>query len=298
MNNSYHFEHVVEAINFIEDRLQEPLNVQDVCALSTLSCWQFQRVFRAHVGDSIGNYIRGRRLAMAAQELKTSSESRILDIALNYQFNSHEAFTRAIKDSFGLTPVEVKNLPMERLIYAKPKLSRSKLVLIHQGISKQPEIKKFGTKRFVGLGLNIVSPLGIEAESNGIVTNFWGEFEKRRHEIPGKVKGISYGFASSPDQSMTDESLSYLAAVEVVGDHPVPKGMDTLTVFEEEYAIFEVKGFLNCCNVTTDYIYGIWFPQSKYIRGNGPDFELFDHKIYRKGDETSTSYYYVPVKKL
>jgi AraC family transcriptional regulator len=288
---------VVAAIKHIEAHLKQPLNVKDVCSLSPLSPWQFQRVFRALVGDSIGDYIRRRRLSVAAQQLRESTaDTRVLDVALDFQFNSHEAFTRAMKTNFGFTPTEVRGVSLNRFIYAMPKLDQGKLSLINAGIRKEPELKTFGAKLFVGLPRIINSPLGIEAESNGIVSGHWQKFDERRSEIADRVRGLSYGFAFGEHADLADESLTYLAAVEVPHLQKVPAGMQVLEVPKVQYAVFEVEGCLDCCNVTTDFIYGIWFPQSKFVRGHGADFELFDHRIYRRGSPTSISFYFVPIK--
>jgi AraC family transcriptional regulator len=297
MNKNSHFDMVIAAIEFIESNLKEPINVQGICKVSPLSPWQFQRIFRAHVGDSMGNYLRGRRMTQAVQHLqRDTTEARIIDVALEFQFSSHEAFSRACKDIFAVSPTELRDLPKDRLIHARPKLDQSKLALIHAGISKKPELKTFGPKKFAGLPLLISSPLGIEAESNGIVSGHWACFDSRREEISNRIAGYSYGFAFGAKDNISDESLTYLAAVEVRTLKSLPAGMQLLEVAEERFAVFEVRGFLDCCNVTTDYIYGIWFPQTDFIRGQGPDFELFDHKIFRRGDEKSISYYFVPVK--
>lgn len=298
MTKNQHINNVTSAIEFIESNLKNNISISDVCALSDLSTWQFQRVFRAYVGDSIGSYIRGRRLAKAAQLLKnenSSSSARILDIALDFQFGSHEAFSRAFKMSFDVNPSEVRKLPHNRLILSKPKLDREKLILIHSGIQKDPLIVEFGPKNFVGLPIVIESPLGIEAESNFIVSNHWADFDKIRHKINHRIKGVSYGISLDEGHHLTEESLTYLAGVEVSEIETPAAPFVQFHLSQGLYASFTVKGFRNCCNVTTDFIYGIWLPQSSYKRGVGPDFEIFNHRTYRRDDQNSISQYFVPV---
>lgn len=297
METDPNFNYVADAIERIESSLREPISVQDVCAPVPLSPWQFQRVFRAYVGDSIGNYIRGRRMTLAAAKLRDfNSDERILDIALEFQFGSHEAFTRSLKATFGVTPSEIRSSPLKRSIYTKPKLSRSKLELLGHGIKKDPHYVEMGEKTFIGLARTIESPLGVEADSNGIVAQHWEKFDQRRREIAGRVPGFSYGFAYSENPGMCDESLTYLAAAEVQKVDSIPAGLQFFSLEASRFAAFEVTGCLDCCNVTTDYVYGIWFPQSGLHRGTGPDFELFDHKEYRRGDPTSKSRYFVPIQ--
>lgn len=291
-----HFTNVLEAIEFIEANLRESIKVQDVCNLSDLSPWQFQRVFRALVGDSIGNYIRGRRLTLAAYALqKSSSPARILDVAIEFQFGSQEAFSRAFKTAFGITPAEARSMPSSRLPTAKPKLDYGKLLQLSQGIKKEPKFQNFGSKTFIGLSMTIKSPLGIDTEFDGKAAKHWEVFDQRRSEIISRVSGYSYGFALSPGFEMEEESLTYLACVEVSDVSSVPDSMEVFSLPELQYAVFEVTGHLESCHVTTDYIYGIWLPQSEFARANGPDFELFDHKVYKRGQANSVSYYFLPI---
>lgn len=297
MAQNQHIQTVTSAIDFIEANLKEPITVQDVCHLSPLSSWQFQRVFRAIIGDSIGNYLRGRRLAKAAQQLQKSSSSlRILDLAIEFQFNSQEAFTRAFKSSFGMTPTMLRGNLDIRIPTAKPKLDLSKINQLKEGIKKEPTFTKFGSKDFIGLSTQISSPLGIDTEFDGKAPLHWKNFDQRRKEIPSRTPGYSYGFALSLNQNMDEDTLTYMAAVEVP-EIPsiIPSDMQTLHLPSQEYAAFEVTGYLESCHVTTDYIYGIWLPQSQFLRGQGPDFELFNHSLYRRGDPNSISFYYLPI---
>lgn len=292
-----HLNMILKAIEFIEAHLQEPISVQDVCTLSSLSPWQFQRVFRAVVGDSIGNYIRGRRLAQAANVLQTTKPfPRILDIAIEFQFGSQEAFSRAFKRAYGINPGEIRSLPLSRLPTAKPRLDWNKLIQLNNGIKKEPRFQMFGSKSFIGISNIIKSPLGIDTAFDGEVARQWEFFDQKRTTIENRIRGFSYGFAFSSGLEMEEENLCYLAAVEVPETLDVPAEMEAFSMKEEQlFAVFEVTGFLESCHVTTDYIYGIWLPQAKFIRGCGPDIELFEHKFYKRGDPKSVSSYFLPV---
>lgn len=296
MEQNDHFEQVLRAIEYIEGHLRESIGIQDVCALSPLSSWQFQRVFRALVGDSVGNYIRGRRLAQAAQLLQAANPpNRILDLAIEFQFGSQEAFTRAFKTNFGVTPADVRSRPLSRLPMAKPKLDKNKLSRMKANISREPVLRNLGPKIFLGLPTQIASPLGIDTEYESKVPSHWEKFDKRRSEISDRILGCSYALIYSSSQNMEDETLTYLSAVEVQKKTQVPSDMQVFELAESNYAVFEIKGFLETCHITTDYIYGIWLPQSKFIRGQGPDIEHFEHKNYNRDNANSFSHYFLPI---
>lgn len=289
---------LIAAVEFIERELESPLSVKEVCEQFSTSPWQFQRIFRAYVGDSIGNYIRGRRLALALKRLQATPDERILDIAITYQFGSHEAFTRAFKAYFGISPTEIKKDPLRRLPMNKPKLDGKKIQHIASGIKKDPEILTIESKKLVGLPVVINSPLGIDSEFDGKMVQHWLEFKKRRSEIKHRIGGVSYGIALSPGEGMGEEKITYLAAAEVTVFEDIPEGLEKIELPSQLYAKFEVKGFTESCHVTTDYIYGIWLPDSEYSRGKGVDFEIFDNQTYTVNDKDSLSYYLLPVQKL
>jgi AraC family transcriptional regulator len=286
---------IVSAVESIENALETPVSVQQICEASEVSPWQFQRIFRAYVGDSIGNYIRGRRLASALQELQLDPEQRLLDLALRFQFGSHEAFTRAFKTHFGVAPTEIKKNPLRRLPMSKPRLDERKLQHIAGGIKKTPEIVTLPRMLFAGKTVSIHSPLGVDSEFDGKAVRHWREFNLTREKIAHRVPGVSYGLALAQSAKMDDEMITYLAAVEVSSLDGIAAEFTTLELPSQRYARFEVTGFQESCHVTTDYIYGIWLPESGYERAAGVDYELFDHKVYDFNNPKSISYYFLPI---
>ncbi|WP_195574110.1 helix-turn-helix domain-containing protein [Paenibacillus sp. 1001270B_150601_E10] len=100
---------IQKTIRWIEQRLHEPISPREITKVTGLSKYHFHRIFQAHVGISTAAYIRNRRLAKAAGDLLYTKE-RILDIALLYQFESQEAFTRAFKRRYHLPPGQYRKL--------------------------------------------------------------------------------------------------------------------------------------------------------------------------------------------
>jgi AraC-like DNA-binding protein len=95
--------HVNQVINYIELNLQSTLKVEAVAASASYSRFHIVRLFHVMTGETITNYIRKRRLHEAARELLTTRKT-ILEIALDYQFQSHEAFSRSFKKAYRFTP--------------------------------------------------------------------------------------------------------------------------------------------------------------------------------------------------
>lgn len=91
------------ALDFIEANLDGDLRLEEVAATANSSLYWFHRVFAKIVGESMGEYIRKRRLNRAAEDL-VNTHDRIIDIAVKYGFGSHEAFTRSFNQHFRITP--------------------------------------------------------------------------------------------------------------------------------------------------------------------------------------------------
>ncbi|SDA77721.1 AraC-type DNA-binding protein [Sinorhizobium sp. NFACC03] len=95
------------AVWFIESHFAKDISLDEIAGAAGLSRFHLSRVFGLVTGRSISAYIRGRRLSDAAYALADGSLS-ILSVALEAGYNSHEAFTRAFRDQFGVTPETVR----------------------------------------------------------------------------------------------------------------------------------------------------------------------------------------------
>ncbi len=94
---------VLKAAQFIEDNLDQTLDLELIARKSGVSPYHFHRLFQGHTGDNPMEYVRKRRLTVAAERL-LSEKTRILDIAIGAGFESQESFSRAFKKNFNATP--------------------------------------------------------------------------------------------------------------------------------------------------------------------------------------------------
>lgn len=90
-------------VDWIDDHLEEGLNIEAVAAKSGYSKWHLQRVFKAQRGTTLATFIRSRRLDQAAQCLVSSSKS-IMTISMDLGFSSQQCFQRVFKKHFNVTP--------------------------------------------------------------------------------------------------------------------------------------------------------------------------------------------------
>lgn len=98
---------IKRSIEYIEQNLNNKIELKDIADRVFLSKYHFHRVFHNVVGEPVAEYIRKRRLMEAANEL-LNTEEKIVDIALKYQFSSQEVFTKAFKKLYGVPPREFR----------------------------------------------------------------------------------------------------------------------------------------------------------------------------------------------
>ena len=94
---------VRKALWFIEGRFGGEVSLDDLAAAAGASRYHFAHVFASVTGKSSMRYMRGRRLSEAARVLAKGA-SDILSVAIDFGYGSHEAFTRAFREQFGVTP--------------------------------------------------------------------------------------------------------------------------------------------------------------------------------------------------
>lgn len=113
------WEQIQKTVDYIEASLSEELKIETLANMARLSQFYFQRLFKRLVRKPVNEYVKLRRLARASEVLPEKSK-RIIDIALDFGFSSHETFTRAFKDAYGITPEEYRAKPVRLNQIMKP----------------------------------------------------------------------------------------------------------------------------------------------------------------------------------
>src|ERR1700704_1291846 len=98
-----------KALWYIESHLAEPLTLDQIADVAGISRFHLVRAFAAVTGLPVMRYVRARHLTEAARALAGGAPD-ILNLALEADYGSHEAFTRAFRDHFGVTPEAVRNM--------------------------------------------------------------------------------------------------------------------------------------------------------------------------------------------
>jgi AraC family transcriptional regulator len=273
---------VQRAVDFIEAHLHEEFTVASVARAAGLSRWHFQVIFSAVVGDTLKEYVRKRRLTAAAVAL-SESDGRIIDIGLDAGFESHEAFTRAFKSMFGITPNACrKGGAKSILIRQKPKITKAYLNHLYQGITMKPVIKQIEPLHIAGLGGRFISAVSPDANNFSVIPKLWNDYMKRRGTIENRVSPTEYGVViclGEKDHKSHPDEMLYIAGTAVTGAKHIPEGMVHARVPAGEYAVFTHKGPVENITHTVNFIYASWLPKSGRKLRNAPHLEVYDQRF-------------------
>jgi len=276
-----------KSIDFIEQHLYDKISVHEIAAASHYSTYHFSRIFKALVGDTPKEYLRKRRLTVAAKRLLTDDVA-ILDLAMDCQFDSQEAFTRAFKALFNVTPAQYrKEADPFRLLY-KDQFSPHELSYLQDNLSMEPEILTQPAVKLVGVASQYSS-------GDLDLYKLWSAFRQYRGQIPNQVGSNAFGIYESYEESDDDVSFVYVCSVAVSCFDDVPEGMTTRELPEQMYARFTHRGPVANLEQTLRYIWGSWLPKSKFDYLEKPDFELY-RPGFNDANPENELYLHIPVK--
>lgn len=289
-----HLDQIHRAIDFIENNLGNDISVDDIAREAAISRWHFQIVFSSAVGETVKEYLRKRRLSNSLDSLKLANK-RIIEISLDAGFESQEAYTRAFKNQFGITPGEYrKNGAKDYMILHKAKITMDYLDHLYEGVNMQAIFKTLPKFEVVGLGTKFISILSPEKNNHILIPKLWDDYFARQKEIINRAKpydlGVCMPVSNEMQKSHPDECF-YLACTEVKDLAHVPLGMVTRTIPAGEYAVFTHKGLLSKLDHTMNYIYGSWLPKSGRKLREAPDLELYDQRFSANSEQSEFDIY-------
>lgn len=293
MNAESALENVEKAISFIEQNLTEDVTLQDIAEHACLSKYHFSRQFKANTGHKAIDYLRKRRITLAASDL-LATEKPIIEIALKYQFDSQAAFTRSFKQVFGQTPNAYRKNGLHLLAFNRDKLSEERLNHLRHNLTLEPQIERLQPRKLTGIQTQT-------SLSNNAVPQLWKDFVSRKSEIPNALDngmiGISgYNTNFSPDTFTADSLLEKWATVEVNSVTPPPKGMQNRLLTGGTYAVFTHKGGKKNIVMSFQYMYGVWIQGSIYDIDDRDHFEHYPKNYKGPEHPDSELKIYVPIK--
>lgn len=132
-----------DAVDFIEQNITKDLKCSEIAKQACMSAFHFQRLFSILCGYTVGEYIRNRRLSLAAKEIQLSKKN-IIDIAFQYGYDTPEGFTRAFHRYFGITPSAARE--RKSVLPNFEKLSVQKTLL--GGMVEMDDMSRYGKRGY------------------------------------------------------------------------------------------------------------------------------------------------------
>ena len=289
---------IQRAADEIERSLRAPLSISEIARKAGFSYWHFQRLFAALVGEPVGFYIRRRRLTLAAAELR-ATRRRILDVALDFQFESHESFTRAFRTLFQISPSVYRRHQHFILGRTRPRLTPEKLKHLALHAAMKPQILRLPALTLIGPEAHFISALSPDANNLQVIPPLWHELMARKAELGKPRDTYMYGACRClpSNQRSREDELAYLAGLNVAPSARAPKGMGLWKIAAGTYAQFTHRGPISKLSETINYVHGAWLPRSGYdYNSKGVELERYDDRFNPEGKNSEMDYL-IAVKK-
>ncbi len=280
------------AIQYIEEKLTEEIDFKEVARLAFSSEYHFKRMFSFLAGITLSEYIRRRRLTLAAFELRNRN-LRIIDVAIKYGYSSSDSFTRAFQSLHGVTPSDARI--NGHALKAYPRMTFQLSIKGGSEMNYRIEVKE----AFHIVGYMKRVPIVFQGE-NPEITAMWKSLSM---ETINKLKELS----NIEPKGLIQASLNFSEGrmeekgeldhyIGVVTTHEGPEVFSKLEVPASTWAVFESEGpFPQTLQETWGRIYSEWFPSSSYQQTEGP--EILSIKSSDLKSPTVKSEIWIPILK-
>ncbi len=270
------WEAIQKTLDYIEEHIGEEIEIEKLAETAALSLFYYQRLFGRLVKKSVREYIKLRRLARALKVLH-NKDLRILDIALDYGFGSHETFTRAFKEAYSMTPEQYRENPVSLNHFDKPDLLLGYTMidegvpLISEGLVLEMN-RKIITEPINFMGVFDYVPIAGQipvGESTGVDMpgEIWGRFHKEKDRIDRIPNGREVGVAYMGDAP--EGSFTYFVGAEVASG-VTDEQFQIWQLPAREYIIcgFEASNFEELVTVALDKALrysGLWLEKHNLV---------------------------------
>lgn len=293
---------MTRAVDYIEEHIAEDMDMNEIAKIVYCSPYQFGRVFSYVVGVSLSEYIRRRRLSLAAIELRTGN-AKVIDVAMKYGYDSPDAFARAFGNMHGFAPREASAPGVKLKLY--PRLCFQISIKGEQDmeyrIMEMPEFTVVGVVR--NFGWWTVNQEGKNwQERAGETWTFWDEYLDggMNEVVRDKYKLYRPPYFQVGVTHTLDNGETVLAIGAQAREGESYPDLTSYQVPAATWAVFEAKGTLNQDQHPIDAvmtrIVAEWFPSSGYERSMN-----YDLQIYGPGNTQSQDYVcevWIPVKRV
>ncbi|MGC5020874.1 AraC family transcriptional regulator [Micromonospora sp. DT47] len=260
-------ERLNEAMGYVERHLDQPIEVAELARIAVTSEYHLRRLFSALAGMPLSEYLRRRRLTVAAGEV-LAGERTLLDIAVRYGYGSTEAFTRAFRAVHGVGPGEAR-----RTGAALRSQQRLSFHLVVEGsgsmryrVVEKPEFRLVGRRARVPLVHQGMNPAIVEF-IRGIPKETVARIEALSDQEPAGIVNVSDRLGDVREEGT---ELDYWHGVVTGAD--APEDLDCVAVPAGTWAVFETSGeFPAAVQHLWRDVFTQWFPSNPYRSRPGPE---------------------------
>ncbi len=276
-------ERLNDAIRYIEDHLTDEIDYAQLGKIACCSSYHFQRMFTYMAGFPLSEYIRKRKMSLAAVDLQ-DRDKKIIDIAAKYGYQSPTAFNRAFQSVHGIAPSAVKNEGVT--IKSFPSITFKITVKGVEEMNYRIETKE--AFRIVGVSV----PLQKDIEQNfAVIPSKWQEISEN-----GTLQQLTRMMDTPPmgvlGVSICNDTEPWRYFIAVSSSQETDS-FEQYTIPAATWAIFSGEGSGQSIQDLERRIVTEWLPASGYEYGNAPDVE-----VYLNPDPQHTQYeVWIPVVK-
>lgn len=271
-----------KTMDYIEAHLSGEIDYEQLARLACCSSYHYQRMFAYMAGVSLGEYIRRRRMSVAAADLQGGE--KVLEVALRYGYQSPTAFNRAFQSVHGLPPSALRETGAS--VKAFPPLH---FTITIKGVEQMEyRIEKREPFRVVGVSIAIDKDMEKNFDK---IPPFWGQaaadgvIEKLAGMMDAQPMGILGVCACTGEE----EWRYWIAAASTRQD----AALEEFTVPAATWAVFPGSGTNQSIQELERRVLTEWLPSSGYEYGNAPDIE-----VYLNADPQNSKYeVWIPVVK-
>lgn len=257
---------VQKALWYVETHSRQAPNLEQIASAIQVSPYHLTRAFAAVLGMPLMRYVRRRRLSEAAKQLAVGATD-ILTVALEHGYGSHEAFSRAFKDEFRVTPESVRSQGhFKNLVLTEP-IAMNTTQTPQLGL---PRLETLSPRRLAGIveRYDCESPTGFSDQ--------WQRFAPYLNYLTKEIRRNVYGVSFNFDD---DGKFDYLSGIEVKNGVELPFGLVQLDLPEQRYAVFSYNGHVADIRAVLKTIWSEALSASGYEAAPGPTLEKFGNDL-------------------
>ncbi|PEI70290.1 AraC family transcriptional regulator [Bacillus wiedmannii] len=256
------------AMQYIENNLTNEIDFKEVAKIAFCSEYHFKRMFSFLAGVSLSEYIRCRRLTLAAFELKDSN-AKVIDVAIKYGYNSPDSFTRAFQNLHGITPSEARSTIRSLKAYSPMTFQLS----IQGGNEMNYRIKEKEPFRIIGIQKRVPIVFnGVNEE----IASMWKSLNPESIQMLKSLSNMEPNGIISASTNFSEGRMEEKGELDhyigVARAEDCPEQFAQLEVTASTWAVFEAVGpFPETLQNVWGRIYSEWFPSSNYELAEGPE---------------------------